>query len=124
MIFDTLYKKVGRRYIPEQRYEVTQSFPEGAWLVVVTRTKNSTSTLTEEVSRVRKDKLGLRAALAAKANVLVDILRKATAGRPPNQPLTPEQRKAWDAVEDSGFTWYTHQSLHDAAREIATELAK
>ena len=89
----TLYKKVGRRYLPCAEHEVWNSFPEGAHLVVC----SPGSTLRR--FDIDPDRAGLLAAaepLRGQIRTLVMELHKM---RPTRRPVTLEQKAAWHAFE-------------------------
>ena len=89
----TLYKKVGRRYLPCAEHEVWNSFPEGAHLVVC----SPGSTMRR--FNIDPDRAGLLAAaepLREQIRALVVELHKM---RPARRPVTQAQADAWHAFE-------------------------
>lgn len=88
----TFYEKIGRRYVPVKEYdsELMDSFPNGAHLVVCN------PGCTSYRYNIDPDYAALIAASYAAKDVLANGLVRASEMRPSNEPLTQEQKDAWD----------------------------
>ena len=85
----TLYKKVGRKYVPVNDPWAYDGLREGYWLVKVA--SGSTSIR----SCVYPAKAELQAAIRDKEDQLVDIIRKAGEARPKSVPLSEQSLADW-----------------------------
>lgn len=92
----TIYRKVGRRYLPLAEWELMQGdqYRKGAHVVICTPGSQLTR------YHIKEDRAGLLAALEQHRDVFLDLIRKALEARPSiKEPLTPRQVKAWKAWE-------------------------
>lgn len=108
------YEKVGRRYVPVAEYdsEYLDSFPKGNHLVMcypggTSRRFNITPALAPMIAAGR---------LAEDA--ICKAINKASELRPQHTPLTPKQKKAWEALAEAfgdELTTLRGLSIHDCA---------
>ena len=89
----TLYEKRGRRYVPLREYspEVMDAMPSGSHLVVVSPGSRFVR------FNVEPDHATLLAALREHREALLEILRKSSAARARTGPLSPRERRAYEA---------------------------
>lgn len=120
----TLYKKVGRRYIPVQDTAACDGLTNGSWLITV---QNGLHKCRKPID----DEEGLKT-LAAITRYLEEWfgneLMKLSAykyGRN-NGPLSAKEKKAYKAYEaimgEKALMWMTKASAYDVAREICKNL--
>lgn len=95
MAEETLYKKVGSRYVECKYYdsERLDSFTEGAHLII--KKKGSEA----RYCNVRTDIVPLIAAGKYAADALIKGMHKASEARPNPIPVTGEERVAWDNLQ-------------------------
>ena len=107
----TLYAKRGRRYIPVLEHTTYDHLSEGHYLLTVKPgSKQLTLLLTP-------DEAPLKAALRHPTDVLAQLLVEASKGRPAREPITAQQRAAWDRfVKDYGDVYGL---LLPSAQEVA-----
>lgn len=122
---EVLYKKVGRRYVPvEVTYERRDSFPIGSHLVVVSNDKHAKTTSYRY--NIDPDFAPIAAALRLSVDKIVDIVQDASkASIAWRSAITPEQRAAWEALEDSfggAIVHISYPSANEAATKIVTAL--
>jgi hypothetical protein len=109
---ETLYKKVGKKFIPVAETEVIHSYPEGFYLVRIKPGCTSTAPL-----KLHPRYAQLEAALMHFKDELVDGLRDASEVKT-NKPITEEQRAAWDnmlAVFGDESRMFHYAALYDIA---------
>ncbi len=101
---ETIYRKVGRRYVPCAEYEYRahgDMLPYGTHVTVVEPGIGITR------YQIQPDKAALVAALELKRDQILAELKKATEARPGRDiPLTPKQAKAWRAWQDACGSLY------------------
>lgn len=108
-----LYKKVGRRYVPVKQMETWDYYPEGFWLVHI---KPGCKSITRLID---PDRAALEAIKRLNADVLADLLLKASAARTDKEPVTPAQREAWEACRRAfGGMFYV---VYPSAQEIVSK---
>ena len=113
-INNTLYKKVGRRYVPATDPWATTGLSEGAYIVIV---RPSHMTIRQAVW---PDKGAIEAALHELEDELMDILREASQAEPPVRHLSKEQKVAWGKLmraKGESFSTYilpSQQKIVDA----------
>lgn len=117
----TFYEKRGRRYLPVREYddELMWSFPKGAHLVVC----QPGQTLTRY--DVDPEFAPLVAASMYAQNAIADAVAKASELRPTREPITEQQRAAWQALAEAfGDDLATLQSssAHDVAQACMGKL--
>lgn len=121
---DTLYRKQGRRYIPERTLGAYDGLPEGHYLIYVK--PGSTSI------RYTKDPdyAALLAAAEEMEAPMLDAMFAASKLRPGSVKHTPKQHKAYLAyIESLGktatyFTYASLQDILDAGMEVLIEKAR
>ena len=110
----TLYEKRGRRYVAVAEYgpEMTDMLPEGAHLIIVQPGSKTT------LYKVEPDRTALIAAAQRPLDEVCRLLLDAQASRPSRLPITPEQKAAWDNLQQAfgGGPYYLD---YDSVREIA-----
>jgi hypothetical protein len=112
---DTLYKKVGRKYVPINDPWAYDGLREGYWLVKVS--SGSTSIR----SCVYPANAELQAAIRDKEDQLVDIIRKASEARPKNIPLSEQAKADWElliARNGKEFSTLEYPSIQENAENI------
>ena len=112
---DTLYKKVGKKYVPVNDPWAYDGLREGWWLVKVS--SGSTSIR----SCVYPAKAELQAAIKDKEDRLVDIIRKASEARPKNMPLSEQAKADWErlvARNGKEFNTLEYPSMQENAENI------
>jgi len=85
----TLYKKVGRKYVRASDNCAYDGLREGWWLVKVDEYSTSIR------QQVYPAKAELTAAARDKEDQLLNIIREASEARPSSRPITPEALKDW-----------------------------
>ena len=86
----TLYKKIGKKYIPEREYyESMDSLPKGFHLIMVEPGLRSIR------FDVIPDYAGLLAAARKMEDAMIDAMRAEEAMRPIKSPITLKQQAAW-----------------------------
>jgi hypothetical protein len=118
---ETFYKKVGRRYKPVYEYDpiFAEGLPLGSHLVHVRPNGQSYR------YHVDPDSVAMLAASIHAKEILVSALNKAVAYRPKSEPITEEQREAWDRfINVMGEDGRVLQgvSMHDIAEEAVKVL--
>jgi len=114
-----LYKKVGRKYIPETDIWALDGLREGWWLVKVA--PGSTSIR----QAVYPHKAEIQAAAKDKEDQLVNIIGKASEARPSQNPLTPEALADWQAFiakHGKEFSSLQYPSIQENAEKIIEAL--
>ena len=89
----TLFKKVGRRYRPVAEHDASDSYPEGAHLVIC-----QPGSTTRRFG-IEPDRAGLLAAAEPLREKIKAIVVEKMRMRPTKRPLTPEQRRAWETFK-------------------------
>lgn len=111
----TLYKRVGKRYVPVSDPWAYDGLREGAWFVQVR--PGSTSIR----QAVWPDRMEVQAALSELEDQLMDLLREATKARPAKALLTPAEHKAWQHLMKVGgesFSTIHYDSLQGIADAV------
>jgi len=90
----TFYKKVGRRYVAVQEYdhELSHALPKGDHLISVYPGGQSCR------YNVDPNYAAMIAAGRVAEDQIADAIRRASDIRPHRQPITEEQRRAWDEL--------------------------
>ena len=118
---EQLYKKVGRKYIPENDIYALDGLRLGWWLVKVA--PGSTSIR----QQVYPHKAEITAAARDKEDQLIDIIRKASEARPQKNPLTPEALADWQAFiarHGKEFNTLEYPSIQENAEKIIEAILK
>jgi hypothetical protein len=110
----TLYKKVGRRYVPVAEYdnEVVDSFPKGTHLVMCYPGGQSRR------FNIDPNYAAMIAAGRVAEDAICKAINKAAELRPQRTPLTAEQKQAWEALAKAfgdELTTLRGLSIHDCA---------
>lgn len=111
----TLYKKVGRKYVPVNDPWAYDGLREGWWLVKVS------SGCTSIRAAVYPAKAELQAAIKDKEDQIVDVIRKASEARPKSNSLTKEQKNDWEAFikkHGNSFNTLEYPSIQENAENI------
>jgi len=112
---DTLYKKVGRKYVAINDPWAYDGLREGWWLVKVA--SGSTSIR----SCVYPAKAELQAAIKDKEDQLVDIIRKASEARPQRRPISKQAKADWELLisrNGKEFNTLEYPSIQENAENI------
>lgn len=111
----TLYKKVGRKYVPVNDPWAYDGLREGWWLVKVS--SGSTSIR----SCVYSAKAELQAAIRDKEDQIIDVIRKASEARPQKRPVSEQAKADWDwfvARNGNEFNTLEYPSMQENAENI------
>lgn len=108
------YEKVGRKYVPVSEYdrEYLDSFTKGAHMVMCYPGGQSRR------YNIDPNYAAMIAAGRVAEDAISSAVIKASELRPHNQPVTEEQRKAWDNLTKAFGSSITYIE-HPSAREIA-----
>jgi len=112
---DTLYKKVGRKYVAINDPCAYDGLREGYWLVKIA--SGSTSIR----SCVYPAKAELQAAIRDKEDQLFDIIRKASEARPQRRPISEQAKADWEllvARNGKEFSTLEYPSIQENAENI------
>lgn len=118
---EQLYKKVGRKYVPNSDPYALDGLREGWWLVKVT--PGSTSIR----QQVYPSKAEISAAAKDKEDELLQIIREASEAKPAKIPISPEARADWQAFiakHGDEFTSLQFPSMQENAEKIIEALLK
>jgi hypothetical protein len=108
------YEKVGRKYVPVSEYnsELTQAYPKGTHIIMSYPGGSSTR------YNIDPNYAAMIAAGRVAEDAISSAVVKASELRPHNQPVTEEQRKAWDELANA-FGDERYYVEIPSAREIA-----
>jgi hypothetical protein len=112
---DTLYKKVGKKYVAINDPCAYDGLREGWWLVKVA--SGSTSIR----SCVYPAKAELQAAIKNKEDQLIDIIRKASEARLQRRPISEQAKADWEwfiARNGKEFNTLEYPSIQENAENI------
>jgi hypothetical protein len=115
----TLYKKVGRKYIKVNDVCAYDGLRAGYWLVKVADGYTSIK------STVYPAKVEVEAAIRDKVEDILPIIREASEARPQNTPITPELKADWEAMvkkHGDGMRYFTYESMQGMAEKIVEKL--
>ena len=116
----TLYKKIGRRYVPVHDSEAYDGLPNGCWLVLIeggsTRTKKC----------IQPANAALEFAAILKTQKIVDYLYEVSKAKPTSVPLTKKQLQLFKQIQklppkDQLLSWQ-YDSLNDMAEKILEKI--
>lgn len=116
-----LYRKVGRKYIPETDPYALEGLHEGWWLVKVA--PGSTSIR----QQVYPAKAEIAAAAKDKSDELLQIIREASEAKPAKIPVSPEALADWQAFiakHGDEFSSLQFPSMQENAERIVQALLK
>jgi hypothetical protein len=116
-----LYRKVGRKYVPETDPYALDGLREGWWLVKVT--PGSTSIR----QQVYPSKAEISAAAKDKEDELLQIIREASEAKPAKIPISPEALADWKeliAKHGDEFSSLQYPSMQENAEKIVEALLK
>ena len=114
-----LYRKIGKKFVPENDPYAYDGLREGFWLIKID--KGSTHIR----QQIYPDNVALTAAARNMEDKLVDIIRKASEARPQKSNLTREQKKDWDkfiAKHGKTFNTLCYPSMLENAEKIVSAL--
>jgi hypothetical protein len=116
-----LYRKVGRKYVPETDPYALDGLREGWWLVKVS------SGCTSIRQQVYPSKAEISAAAKDKEDELLQIIREASEAKPAKIPISPEALADWQAFiakHGDEFTSLQFPSMQENAEKIIEALLK
>jgi hypothetical protein len=116
----TLYKKIGRRYVPVSDTEAYEGLPNGCWLVKVAKGSVQTKQSIEPANAA------LEFAAILKTQKIVDYLFEVSKARPPSVELTKKQKQLFEQIQklppkDQLLHWQ-YDSLHTMAEKILDKI--
>jgi len=114
-----LYRKVGKKFIPDNDPYAYEGLRNGFWLIHV---KDGSTAIRQEIY---PDRAHISAAARLMEDKLVDIIRKAGEARPSKSLLTEEQKKDWDKfIKKHGedFNTLAYPSIQENAEKIVAAL--
>ena len=114
-----LYRKVGKKFVPDNDPYAYEGLRNGFWLIHV---KDGSTAIRQEIY---PDKAHISAATRLAEDKLVEIIRKACEARPNKTPLTPEQKKDWNKfIKKHGESFNTlyYPSFQENAEKIVKAL--
>jgi len=114
-----LYRKVGKKFIPDNDPYAYQGLRNGFWLIHV---KDGSTAIRQEIYPATAH---ISAAARLMEDKLVDIIRKAGEARPNKTPLTEEEKKDWDKfIKKHGESFNTlhYPSIQENAEKIIDAL--
>lgn len=114
---EIFYRRRGRRYEPVSVYdsEVIDSLPQGCHLVIIDQGWHSRR------YSINPNRAALLAAATIMESRLAEIIQQASEIRPEREPLTEQQREAWQRLADS-FDRDTIMLAWPSARQVADEV--
>ena len=116
----TLYKKDGRKYIAVKETEVFDGIPHGYWFVNVYKGGRQAQPVPDF------DKAKFLSRISNLREELCTSLVKASECRPRSQPITEEQKKAWEDFTKAmgGEPWgmLEYPSIRDIVEEAILKL--
>lgn len=118
----TLYEKRGRRYVPVAEYgrEMTDMLPEGAHLIIVQPGSKTT------LYNVEPDRAAIILGVQQSLDQVCKLLLEANSAKPSRKPITPEQKTAWDNLQQAfggGPYYLDYDSVRDIARKFLESLS-
>jgi len=114
-----LYRKVGKKFIPDNDPYAYEGLRNGFWLIHV---KDGSTSIRQEIY---PDRAHISAAARVMEDNLVDIIRKAGEARPSKSLLTEEQKKDWDKFikkHGEAFNTLAYPSIQENAEKIVAAL--
>ena len=114
-----LYRKVGKKFVPDNDPYAYEGLRNGFWLIQV---KDGSTTIRQEIY---PDRACISAAARQMEDKLVDVIRKAGEARPAKTPLTEEQKKDWDKFikkHGDAFNTLHYPSMQENAEKIVAAL--
>jgi hypothetical protein len=114
-----LYRKVGKKFIPDNDPYAYDGLRNGFWLIHI---KDGSTSIRQAIY---PDKAHISAAARVMEDKLVEIIRKAGEARPTKTPLTQEQKKDWDKFikkHGEAFNMLTYPSIQENAEKIVAAL--
>jgi hypothetical protein len=116
----TLYKKIGRRYVPICDSEAYQGLSNGCWLVTVEKGSVRTK------QAIQPANAALEFAAILKTQKIVDYLYQVSQARPTSTPLTKKQQELFKRIQklppkDQLLHWQ-YDSLQDMAEKILEKI--
>jgi hypothetical protein len=114
-----LYRKVGKKFVPDNDPYAYEGLRNGFWLIHV---KDGSTSIRQEIY---PDRAHISAAARVMEDKLIEIIRKAGEARPTKTPLTQEQKKDWDKFikkHGEAFNMLTYPSMQENAEKIVAAL--
>jgi len=114
-----LYRKVGKKFIPDNDPYAYQGLRNGFWLIHV---KDGSTAIRQEIHPATAH---ISAAARLMEDKLVGIIRKAGEARPNKTPLTEEEKKDWDKFikkHGDSFNTLAYPSIQENAEKIIDAL--
>jgi hypothetical protein len=114
-----LYRKVGKKYVPDNDPYAYEGLRNGFWLIHV---KDGSTAIRQEIYPATAH---ISAAARVMEDKLIDIIRKAGEARPNKTPLTPEEKKDWEKfIQKHGESFNTlhYPSIQENAEKIVEAL--
>jgi len=110
---ETMYKKVGRKYIPVNDPMAYEGLGAGDWIVHVRPGSTSIRTL------VKPDLEGFQTASRVCEEKMLEVMHEASKARP-TQELMPKQKEAWDNLNKAmghDRAYLSYPSMHDIVQK-------
>ena len=114
-----VYRKVGKKFVPVNDPYAYDGLREGFWLIHITQGCTSIR------QQIHPEKSAITAAARLMEEKLIKIIREASAARPVNMALTPEEKKDWDkfiAKHGDSFNTLCYPSIQENAEKIVAAL--
>jgi hypothetical protein len=114
-----LYRKVGKKFVPDNDPYAYDGLRNGWWLIQI---KDGSTSIRQEIY---PDKASIHAAAREMEDKLVDIIRKAGEARPSKTPLSIQEKKDWDAFiakHGESFNTLHYPSMQENAEKIVKAL--
>jgi hypothetical protein len=114
-----LYRKVGKKFVPDNDPYAYEGLRNGFWLIQV---KDGSTTIRQEIY---PDKAHISAAARVMEDKLVEIIRKAGEALPRKIPLSPEEQKDWNKFitkHGESFNTLAYPSFQENTEKIMAAL--
>jgi hypothetical protein len=114
-----VYRKVGKKFVPVNDPYSYDGLREGFWLIHITQGCTSIR------QQIYPENSAITAAARLMEEKLLKIIREASAARPVNTTLTPEEKKDWDkfiAKHGDSFSNLRYPSIQENAEKIIAAL--
>jgi hypothetical protein len=115
----TIYKKVGRKYVPVSDIHAYDGLRAGWWLVKVS------DGCTSIRAAIYPAKAELQAAIKDKEDEIIEVIRKASEARPQRRPISEQAQKDWKwfiARNGEEFNTLEYPSIQENAEKIIEKL--
>jgi hypothetical protein len=114
-----LYRKVGKKFVPDNDPYAYDGLRNGFWLIQI---KDGSTAIRQEIY---PDRAHISAAARLMEEKLMDIIRKAGEARPSKTLLTEEELKDWDSLikkHGRSFNTLHYPSFQENAEKIVAAL--